>query len=59
MNLPNSMWKIDPNGLNHWIIGYLQFLINLQFIWNTKVQKKSKKQNKEKYNNNNNKQQAS
>jgi hypothetical protein len=50
-NISNSFKK----RLNHWRIGYLQFSINLQFIWNTKVQKKSKKQNKENYNNNNNK----
>jgi hypothetical protein len=52
------MWKIDPNGLKQWIIGYLQFSLNVSLfeiqMYKKKKKKKSQKQKKY-YNNNNNK----
>ena len=54
------MWKIDPNGLKQWIIGYLQFSLNVSLFEIQMYKKKEKKRQKQKkyYNNNNNKQQA-
>jgi len=57
LNFPKSMWKIDPNGLNQWRIGYLQCSLNFSLFAIQKYQKKNGK-NRENNNNNNNKQQA-